>query len=146
MKRLLLVLLCVSTQALGQTPLKSFAFKSAPVACSGNDQLMPLTQYKEEKAPPAQPGAGDWPTGVFYIRIACITHYVQGSQIHSFAVVGHSGPNGDHTTPLLIGNGTLCSPVFDPPIIFTPGEYLDLHAGCTGEWHWASMQVWYYQR
>jgi hypothetical protein len=147
--RLLFALLLFSSTAMAQVPLKSFAMRSPDVACTGYDQLMPLDGDGNTLAPPAIPSSMPEfaPKQVplnFKIRIACISHSIRGDPSFSWALIGHSGPNGDHTSPVVHGTGVQClSFPADAPVVFTHGEYLDVHAGCVRGTHWVMMQIWY---
>lgn len=141
--RLFLVLLLVTTSAYGQTPLKSFAFRSPDMPCTGHDELMPLDGQGNAFAPPARSSPIEMQAN-FKIRIACISHSIKGEQHPSWALIGHWGPNGDHTSPVVLGTGTQClSFPADAPVVFTKGEYLDVHAACVRGSHWVMMQIWY---
>lgn len=156
------LLLLFSAAAFGQVvPMKSFGFRSPSINChrsasevaldpDGNiTDLMPLDGARNVFAPPAVPGSRPqfiltFPPGNFKIRKVCLTHWVNGSQANAYAVVGHWGPNGDHISPMFGGSDTRCMdfPV-DAPVVFTAGEYLDVHAGCEGDWHWITLHIWY---
>lgn len=94
----------------------------------------------------AAPGAGKFPSGAFFLRKVSITHSIDGVPgAGSYAVVGHSGPNGDWVSPMIVGalGHALISYDADAAPLFTPGEYFDLHADCERGSHWASAVFWY---
>lgn len=128
-------------------PLKSFAYQSRPVSCTGGDQLLPFDAAGNWKLQPgfAKPGSGEFPNGSFYLRLVSISHSIDGEAgSAAYAVVGHSGPNGDWVSPMITGNGhaDISFPADAAPL-FTPGEYFDLHATCKRGEHWASVAFWY---
>ncbi len=138
-------------------PLKSFGYQSLIISCDGKDQLLPFDASRNWKMGRefAEPGAGKFPEGNFYLRRVAISHAIQGDTGGlSYAVVGHSGPNGDWVSPLVVGTGHAeISFDADAAPLFTAGEYFDLHASCAsaGRWHWpgrfpthwASASFWY---
>lgn len=156
-----LVLLLASllpAHAEGDTiPLKSFGYQSLTVSCDGKDQLLPFDTNRSWKMAPgfAEPGAGKFPEGNFYLRRVAISHGIQSDTGGlSYAVIGHSGPNGDWVSPVVVGTGHAeISFDADAAPLFTAGEYFDLHASCVpaGRWHWpgrfpthwASASFWY---
>lgn len=142
---ILVLFVLFATQSEAQvTPLKSFGYMTADVPCTSHDQLMPLDAAGNNKAPPALPGSGDFPAGLFYVRQVCVSHTIQGGPSdYSYAVVGHSGPNGDLISPLLPGTGSTCIAFNTAPVVFSPGEYIDLHAKCVRGTHWATLQIWF---
>lgn len=138
-------------------PLKSFSYQSLTVSCDGKDQLLPFGANGNWKMAPesALAAAGKFPESNFYLRRVAISHTIQqdtgGS---SYAVIGHSGPNGDWVSPMVVGTGHAeISFDADAAPLFTAGEYFDLHASCAppGRWHWpgrfpthwASAAFWY---
>jgi hypothetical protein len=126
--------------------LKSFSYMSQTVACNGDDQLLPFDKKGDWKmaAGYAPPGAGEFPSGNFYVRAVTVSHAINGNIADSYAVVGHGGPNGDHVSPWLMGPGTqMITYPEDAAPLFTAGEYFDLHARCISGNHWATMQIWY---
>jgi len=141
----------------GTLPLKSFSYQSLTVSCDGKDQLLPFDTTSNWKIAPefAAPGAGKFPEGNFYLRRVAISHAIQGDTGGmSYAVIGHSGPNGDWVSPVVVGTGHAeISFDADAAPLFTAGEYFDLHASCAppGRWHWpgrfpthwASAAFWY---
>ena len=93
-------------------PLKSFGYQSLTISCDGKDQLLPFDTNRNWKMAPgfAVPGAGKFPQGNFYLRRVAISHAIFGdtgglSYAVSYAVIGHSGPNGDWVTPMVVGSG-----------------------------------------
>jgi hypothetical protein len=138
-------------------PLKSFGYQSLTISCDGKDQLLPFDTNRNWKMAPgfAAPGAGKFPEGNFYLRRVAISHAIFGDTGGlSYAVIGHSGPNGDWVSPMVVGNGHAeMSFDADAAPLFTAGEYFDLHAGCApaGRWHWpgrhpshwATASFWY---
>lgn len=145
------VLLALALAACGmvhaQAPLKSSAWRGYALACTGNDTLMPLDggpnyNWHTQSAPS---GAGPYPAGYnITVRKVCVTHFT--SDPNAYAVVGHSGPNGDHVSPVVIGNGTQCmSYEKDAPVVVIGGEYFDVHAACNSGSHSAILQLWYTQ-
>ncbi len=123
-------------------PLKSFGYESLTVACDGKDQLLPFDAKRNWKMAPgfATPGAGKFPEGNFYLRRVTISHAIEGDTGGlSYAIIGHSGPNGDWLSPMIVGSGQAeISFDADAAPLFTAGEYFDLHATCApaGRWHW----------
>jgi hypothetical protein len=157
---LVLPILAVFSPALAETktiPLKSFGYRSLTVPCDGKDQLLPFDLKRDWKMAPgfAAPGAGKFPEGNFYLRRVSISHAIEGDTGgSSYAVIGHSGPNGDWVSPMVVGTGHAeLSFDADTAPLFTVGEYFDLHASCApaGRWHWpgrhpthwASASFWY---
>lgn len=138
-------------------PLKSFGYQSLAVACDGKDQLLPFDPARNWKMAPgfALPAAGKFPVGNFYLRRVAITHAIAGDTGGlSYAVIGHSGPNGDWVSPPIVGTGHAeMSFDADAAPLFTAGEYFDLHTSCApaGRWHWpgrhpihwGSASFWY---
>ena len=128
-------------------PLKSFSYQSLVVSCDGKDQLLPFNTKGDWKMAPgfAVPGAGEFPDGKFYLRQVSITHSIGGQAGDgSYAVVGHSGPNGDWVSPMIVGSGQAeISYPQDAAPLFTPGEYFDLHTNCARGNHWGSASFWY---
>jgi len=154
------VLVCGVTIAHAQTrtPMLSFGYRTPTVACNyhggptGDDRLplsvkLPLTDPKSYTAPPALPDSGHFPPGQFFIRKIFVAHIITGGPVTgAYAVVGHSGPNGDWVSPMVIGPNAVGKNSFpaDAPVIFAPGEYLDIHAGCTGPaTQSAVIAIWY---
>lgn len=145
-------LLCLlSASAFAQTPMKSFVLWSQTIPCNNEDQLMPLDPAGNALAPPAIPAGGpgpghaSFPSGNFFIRSVCVNHHIIGGNTdYSYAVAGHWGENGNDMTPRFSGSGFACKdyPV-EYPVVFTVGEYINIHASCSGGKHWATMQVWY---
>jgi hypothetical protein len=144
-----------SVNAQSQFPATSVAMKSAswqgaPVACGPNagspDDTMPLGGTGEWNTITAQPGGGQFPNDrILNIYAVCVSHF--GSFNNARAFSGHSGPNGDPVTPYVIGQGTQCMTYNTTPVVFTPGEYFDVHADCdTGGTHTAILQIWYTPR
>lgn len=150
MKRIALALALglAAACALAQVPMKSAAWEGFALACTGNDTLMPLQGGPAYNwhTQTATPGAGQWPAGQnLTARKVCVTHKGQFSG-DSYAVVGHSGPNGDHVSPYVIGVGTQCmSYEKDAPVVVTGGEYFDVHAACQSGSHSVVLQLWYTQ-
>lgn len=140
-------LLCVSISwAEPPKPLKSFSYMSQTVTCDGGDQLLPFDKKGDWKMAPgyAPPGAGEFPSGNFFVRVVTLSHTIDGKVADSYAVVGHSGPNGDHISPWMVGPGTqMIAYPEDAAPLFTAGEYFDLHSRCMSGIHWATMQIWY---
>jgi hypothetical protein len=93
----------------------------------------------------AMPGAGKFPSGSFYLRRVSITHIVDGEAgAGAYAVIGHSGPNGDWVSPMIVGNGQAeIAYDADAAPLFTPGEYFDFHTNCARGSHWGSAAFWY---
>lgn len=151
----MLICLFVCLPAFGQAPMKSIGFGSDRFTqCTGADQLMPLDSYGADMAPPAIPNAGPnpgpakFPTGVFHIRSVCVMHKIIGRGEESgmsYVYAGHWSVNGDQLTPIFSGTGYACKDYpADAPHIFTPGEYLDVHAQCSPPGtHYVTLQVWY---
>jgi hypothetical protein len=131
----------------GTLTLKSFAYQSIIVPCTGNDQLLPFNAKGDWKMAPgfATPGAGKFPSGSFYLRRVSVTHSIDGIPGGgSYAVIGHSGPNGDWVSPMIVGTGQAgISYDADAAPLFTPDEYFDLHTNCAHGSHWASASFWY---
>ena len=128
-------------------PLKSFSYMSIPIECNGKDQLLPFDAEGHWKMAPdqAKPGAGEFPSGNFYLRKVSLSHSIEGEAgLGSYAVVGHSGPNGDWVSPMIVGTGH-AEISFDPDAapLFTSGEYFDLHTSCASGRHWGSASFWY---
>lgn len=138
----------------------SFAYETPTIACSfkgspsGDDRIplsgkLGISDSKNYTAPPAPPGSGVFPGGAFTIRKVFIAHVLNaGSGIvtDAYAVVGHSGPNGDWVTPMIIGPNAMGENSYpaDAPVKFDAGEYLDVHAGCNGNAsHSVKVAVWY---
>ena len=133
-----------------QVPLKSAAWQGPEVPCGTyaySPDLMPLSPSWEWETQNAKPGAGVWPVGYnLTVRKVCLTH--AGSFTGpSYAVVGHSGPNGDHVSPYLVNqSGSVCmSYEKDAAVVVTGGEYFDIHAGCSVGSHHVILQLWYTQ-
>lgn len=142
---LLVLLVLLAGTVIAQTPMKSFSFQTQSLRCNTEDQLMPLSPGVTF-APPALPGAGVLPRGDFLIRKVCVGHWIAGSQDDSYIVVGHSGVNGDHISPMFAGSQTICMDFpNDAPVKFAAGEYLDIHSACTQGTHWATLQIWFTQ-
>lgn len=144
MKYLAMLFLLLAAPAFA-SPLMSFALAGNPVVCNGADQLMPIDGLGNTFAPPARPGAGQFPLGSFSIRRVSLTHWITGGSQGSYAVVGHSGPHGDHITQMFTGQGTTTM-IYDAdaPVAFSIGEYLDVHTMCpVGSQHWVEATVWY---
>ncbi len=92
----------------------------------------------------ASPGSGVFPTAPFVIRHVNVTHWIDHADAYSYAVVGHSGPNGDHVSPFLVGAGSIgISYSGDAAPVFAEGDYLDVHASCGGRKHRVAVQIWY---
>jgi hypothetical protein len=137
--------------------LKSFGYMSLTLPCDGKDQLLAFDPNHNWKMAPgfAAPGAGKFPDGNFYLRRVAISHAIQGDTGgSSYAVIGHSGPNGDWVSPMIVGTGNAqISFDADAAPLFSAGEYFDLHASCApaGRWHWpghrpmhwGSASFWY---
>ncbi len=164
MTRLLICLVLLLSAALSpahaqsnSAPLKSFGYQSLPIPCDGKDQLLPFDASRNWKMAPgfAAPGAGAFPEGSFYLRRVAISHAILGDTGGlSYAVIGHSGPNGDWVSPMVVGTGHAeISFDADAAPLFIAGEYLDLHAACApaARWHWpgrrpthwGSASFWY---
>ena len=80
----------------------------------------------------AGPGAGVFPTGNFYVRAVSIT--VVGGASTNWALIGHSGPNGDWTTGAVPpGQNKKINFPADAAPLYTAGEYFDAHvSACDG--------------
>lgn len=143
-----------AVQAAAQTPLKSATWRGPDVACGyqipgRSDDVMPLDNANHWETQNAPPGAGVWPAGYSVtVRKVCVTHGGSFSA-PSYAVVGHSGPNGDHVSPYVNvpwTGGTECmSYEKDAPVVVTGGEYFDVHANCASGTHHVILQLWYTQ-
>jgi hypothetical protein len=142
--RIFLAILCAifAAWAIAQSPARTFTFLSQTSDCNGGDQLMMLAPG-QWSAPPAVPGAGVMPPS-FSIRQVCVSHMIVGDTTDSYVVAGKSGVNGDHLTPMMPFQGFVCMG-FSPANPFVVGEYLDVHARCTGVRHWVTMTVQYTQ-
>lgn len=116
------VLMLYSFGAFAQTPLKSFSYESD--GCSNGLMLFYGQNYMLQPGNP--PGAGEFPTGAFWIRNVSLT-FTSDDKTET-AVVGHWGPNGDLLSPFVIANqwGSISYPSDGVPL-FSPGEYLDVH-------------------
>lgn len=148
MRYLLLLAIIIWLPVEAQTPLRSAAWAGPTIQCgesptAANADLMPLDALNHWETQNAHPGAGQWPDGYSTtIRKVCLSHV--GNFQAGYAVVGHSGPNGDHVTPFVIGIGTLCMNYeADAPVVVTGGEYFDVHAGCSSGSHAIILQLWY---
>ena len=147
-------------QAQTNNPMRSFGYETPTIGCnyrgspSGDDRIplsgkLDIGDPKNYTAPPAPPGSGVFPGGAFTIRKVFIAHVVNtssGSVTDAYAVAGHSGMNGDWVTPMIIGANAMGENSYpaDAPVKFAVGEYLDIHAGCTGAaTHSVKMAVWY---
>lgn len=149
-----LILATLSTIACAQSalPLKSAAWRGPDIACGSSPtaagaDLMPLDGSMHWETQNAPPGAGPWPAGYnLLVRKVCVSHGGTFADSDGYAVVGHSGPNGDHVSPWLLGKGTIClSYDWDSPVVVTGGEYFDVHAGCSSGTHYVVLQLWYVQ-
>jgi hypothetical protein len=113
--------------------LKSFAIVSTGI--SGGLALWDgsTTNFKLTNA--IAMGAGQFPAGNAWIRGASVT--LMGGASGDWAIIGHSGANGDWVTSRAVTNGTVgqASNIFDDAAAyyFTNGEYFDVHmSGTTG--------------
>lgn len=143
MKKIVALALLLTSLLCTAAPMLSVGFMSASVTCNNVDQLVVFNSGTF--IPPSTPGAGPWPAGNFSIRYVCISHYVNGVTANAYAVVGHSGPNGDWISPMIQGSTQQCIVYpYETPVQFTVGEYLDVHTSCqTGSNHWVAMSVGY---
>lgn len=116
--------------------LKSFAYSST--GCSNG--LMTFGSDWRMGPGWAAPGSGVLPTTNFWIRAISIT--LLGGSSTDWAIVGHSGPNGDWITAPAV-NGTTEPIIYpeDAMPYFTLGEYLDVHAPANAGN--ALVNVWY---
>lgn len=85
---------------------------------------------------PASGLAGLFPTGNAWIRSISLT--VFGGNAGDWAIVGHSGPNGDWVTPPVVAGAAghaekMVTFDGDAAFFFAAGEYLDVH--CHPEMH-----------
>jgi hypothetical protein len=117
-------------------PLKSFSYMSQ--RCTDVDGAPLLTFSKDGKwrmglgADMAPPGAGIFPTGNFNLRRVGLT--VMGGSVDDWALIGHSGPNGDWVS-LAVPSGKSEWMDFpsDASPLFSAGEYFDAHvSNCNG--------------
>jgi hypothetical protein len=145
-----LLILTTVASAAETVPLKSFSYRTELVACAGlnKDQLMPFAPRGDWKMAPgfADPGAGTFPSGKFFLRRVTVTHVITGTAGPlAYAMVGHSGPNGDWISPMIVGNeqSAIISYDADAAPLVTPGEYFDIHASCESGTHWATASFWY---
>jgi hypothetical protein len=129
------LLLGMPAQAQTQA-LKSFAYAST--GCSGG--LMYFGSNWAMGAQWAQPGSGTFPSGDFWIRAVSLTYFGSGND---WAIVGHSGPNGDWVTPPALPGHTI-KIVYPPDAspLFTAGEYFDVHSSCSSGAD-ALVAIWY---
>lgn len=156
MKKLLLIPLLFVLPAIAQTPLRSVTWGANPIQCgtsptAGGADLMPLDSNNNWETQNAIPGAQSQSPNTWAqdgagrnitVRKVCVAHY--GTFTNGYAVVGHSGPNGDHVSPYLIGKGQACMEFpADAPVVVTGGEYFDVHAGCESGSHAVTLQIWY---
>ena len=126
-----------ASTALAQTQaLKSFAYASA--SCS--DGLFYFNGNFELNSGNT-PGSGQFPIGNFYLRRVALT--VIGGSSNDWAVVGHSGSNGDWVSGAVIGgHDSIITYDQDAAPLFTAGEYFDVHASC-GSGQWVFVAFWY---
>ncbi|MGC2032945.1 MAG: hypothetical protein WA642_23215, partial [Steroidobacteraceae bacterium] len=115
------------------TPMKSFAYASG--GCTNTPAA--LLTFGGSGAwqmglgsGMAAPGSGTFPTGDFYVREISLS--VIGGSPGNWAVIGHSGPNGDWVTGAVQPGQTKTFRFFqDAAPLFTAGEYFDAHiASC----------------
>lgn len=129
---LAVIALAVSSHAqTAPTPLKSFAYAST--GCSNGFLTFGTGSFQMGLgAGMAQPGSFYFPTGNFYIRKVSLT--LIGGGATNWAIVGHSGPNGDWITkPAITGHDSLMDYDIDAAPLFTAGEFLDVHISfCDG--------------
>jgi hypothetical protein len=127
------------------TPLRSFSYRSQTVYGNGTDQLMPFDDngHWQMAYGFAAPGAGKFPQGSFWVRKVAITHWLQRPTQNSYAVVGHSGENGDWVSPMIVGCGQAVTSYDGAAPLFTPGEYFDVHACCHKGKHWVAVCFWW---
>lgn len=143
---LAVIVSAIAFTAMAVVPLKSATWAGPSVSCTTGDQLMPLDNSGNWHTQLAPPGAGVWPAGYnLTVRKICVTHRGSFSG-DSYALSGHSGPNGDHVSPYVVGTGTQCMNYeADAPVVVTGGEYFDVHAMCNSGWHSVVLQIWYTQ-
>lgn len=136
----LIALCAIVTSASAQTapaPLKSFAYVSN--GCSGGLFTFGSSFQINGSTPP---GSFIWPTGDFYIRKVSLTITNPSPNPTAWAIVGHSGPNGDWITSPVFENETRVMPFSaDAAPLFTAGEYFDVHGDCDGST--AILAVWW---
>lgn len=112
------------------TSIRSFAYASSSItngmAYFGSDYRMGPGFV--------QPGAGNLPTDTeWYVRKIGLT-YLGGSANTDWAIVGHSGPNGDWCTPACpAGQYVEVDFPADAPVQFENGEYFDVHVTGGGQ-------------
>jgi hypothetical protein len=127
------------------TPLKSFAYDSVGYCLVSGAPMFLFSQPNGWQMGPGfvAPGSGVLPTTDFYIRAIGLT--VMGGNAGDWAVIGHSGSNGDWVTPkLLVGQPPLIMRFdADAAPLFTLGEYLDAHKGLSDSALMISVCFWW---
>ena len=63
----------------------------------------------------------------------------------AYALIGHSGVNGDVASPTVVGAGEKGFPPFSIRRPYTPGEHIDVHKYCTVGHSWVYMTIWFTQ-
>ena len=146
-----IALLFYAFSAFAQSALKSAAWAGPDTPCgvyppSPAGDLMPLDGAGNWNTYSSVPGAhvGWNPNQNMTVRKVCIVH--EGNMTGaSYAVVGHNGPNGDWVTPRINTTEAFCMSFDSVPVVFTGGEYFDIHAGCTSGSHHVILTIWYTQ-
>jgi hypothetical protein len=88
------------------------------------------------------PGSGSFPSGDFYVRAIAVT--VPSGTAGNWALIGHSGPNGDWVTPpVLVGHTEWFKYPDDAAPLFTAGEYFDCHIATNDNSISALIAFWY---
>lgn len=92
----------------------------------------------------ATPGAGTMPNGPVNLTAVALSHIT--SDPRAEATVGFSnGVAGgwDHLTPTLVGPGFALKG-YNPPVVVNAGNYIDVHASCSGaSTHRVVLTLWY---
>ena len=147
--RLIYALLLILLLPLNAWAQRSFAAASDWIRCDGGDQVavwLPASTYNGYPMPEGSTtsiGAGAGPdfNRPFTIVGAAIAHFTRDPM--GYAVVGHSGVNGDLMTPMTVGPAYAYMSINQ---LYTPGEHIDAHIYCAqGSLHYVYMTVWFAQ-
>lgn len=133
------IVLPLQVAAAQTSALKSFAYQSDNCI---NNFLYFSNNWQINASNP--PGAGSFLTGNFWVRAISLAYFNNGGT-NDWAVVGHSGPNGDWITPPAIAGRDTVTIVYpaDTAPKFTAGEYFDVHTGSCSGGEWGFVTIWY---
>lgn len=128
-------------------PIRSFSYLS--YSCGPNGFMAFGTRASDWKLSPypsigAQPGAGSWPTEPIWIFHSSIT--LLSPDATNWAIIGHSGTNGDWTSdPATPGRGAISRdfPVTHPVYFDPVSDYLDVHVARCSDGTWVILNFEY---